>query len=558
MNVVAFKPKPRRYCELIELSLERHERDLATLPKDKYRFNEDSYLEVVDFAESFLYFPDGTKALQPVTLADYQIEHFIKPLFGWEVWDDESNKWLRRFRTAYIQLPKKNAKSFLLAVIGAYLLIADGQYGAKCYSAATGIKQAKIVHDFAKSMLSISERNGALKGYVDVVANTIAFETAMSSWTVLTGDPETNDGILPHYATVDEYHRWKTDELIQVIRKGMITGEQPLFIMITTAGDNLYSPCYQERVYAERILRQEYNNESYFAYIAEPDKDDDWKDPVTHEKVNPGLGITIRKSAFNEEFQKALTSKGEELKFKRLNLNMWVNISDYWLDMEKWNNPTMSFVPDALKGMPCYVGVDLSTRDDMTAVSYVFDLSNETIAVLPFFFVPIETIDYRTRAHGVPYRNWYEEGYLIATEGNAIDQQAVRKNINDMAKIYDIKEIAVDRWESTQIVQQLTEEDGFIVESMGQGYKSLNAPSKWFEGAVKKNKVIHNMHPVLSWNAGNAAITTDPTGSIKPDKTKCKDKIDGIAATLNAVGRYLLHVNKAVGEFENKGVILIR
>lgn len=564
MALVQLKQEERKFCRLIEKSLERHENDLLYLPKDSYRFNEDAYIEVVEFAELFLRFPDGIKAREPVTLDEIQIEHFIKPLFGWQKWDDELNKWVRRFNTAYIQLPKKNGKSFLLGVIGAYLMIADGYYGAKCFSAATGLKQARLVHNFAKEMLKISSESGALKGKVEIVSNTISFPMMMSNWTVLTGDADSNDGILPHFASVDEYHRWREDDLIHVIRKGMI-GEEPLMIMITTAGSDMISPCYKERCYAENILEGVYKNESYFAYIAEPDKGDDWKDPITHAKVNPALGVTIRKNKFNEEFEKALTSKSEELNFKRLHLNMWVSVDDYWLDMEKWNDQPFSILPEMLKGQTCFIGVDLSSTIDITAVSCVFNLGflgenyKTYFFVLPFFFVPVETIDQRTRSDGVPYREWYEEGLIIGTAGNSVDQKAIRMKINELAKFYNVKEIAIDRWEATNLIQELIEEDGFIVEGMGQGYKSMSAPAKYLEVATLQRRCIHNGNKLLTWMASNCAITTDPAGNIKPVKPDraAREKIDGIVATLNGLSRYMLHIDKPVGKYEKMGVLTL-
>lgn len=562
MALVQFKQKPNRFCGLIQASLDRHERDLIELPKDRYRFNDQAYLDVVNFAETFLKFPDGQKARQPVALHPIQIDHFIKPLFGWQKWDAETNKWIRRFNTAYIQLPKKQAKSFLLGVIGAYMMIADGYYGVKCFSAATGIKQARLVHNFAKEMLHLSAKQGALKNHIDIVANTISFPLTMSSWTVLTGDADSNDGILPHFASVDEFHRWREDKLVHVIRKGM-TGEEPLLIMITTAGSDMITPCYKERVYAEKILNQQYKNESYFAYIAEPDKNDDWKNPEVHERVNPMLGVTIKRSKFNEEFQKALTSKSEELAFKRLHLNMWVSVDDYWLDMEKWHDQPFSVLPESLIGQTCYLGVDLSSTIDITAVVAIFPLGfmgeefKSHFFILPFFFVPVDTIDRRTRSDGVPYRDWYEQGLIIGTSGNSVDQKAIRIKINELNNLYDVKEIAIDRWEATNIIQELTEEDGLVVESMGQGFRSMNAPSKFLEVAVLQKRAIHNNNEVLTWMASNAAIVTDPTGSIKPTKPKAgaREKIDGIVAALNGIGRYMLHIDKPVGKYESQGVI---
>jgi phage terminase large subunit-like protein len=562
MALVEFKQKSKTYCRLIELALERHEQDLITLPKNKFRFNEEAYLDVVEFAETFLKFPDGSKAREPVKLHPIQIEHFIKPLFGWQMWDEELNKWVRRFNTAYIQLPKKNAKSFLLGVIGAYMMIADGYYGAKCFSAATGLKQARLVHNFAKEMLAISSKQGALRGKVDIVANTISFPMTMSNWTVMTGDADSNDGILPHFASVDEYHRWREDDLLHVIRKGMI-GDEPMLVMITTAGSDMISPCYKERLYAEKVLEKQYTNERYFAYIAEPDSGDDWKNERTHEKVNPLLGVTIKRNKFEEEFQKALTSKSEELNFKRLHLNMWVSVDDYWLDMEKWRNQSFSILPEMLKGQTCFIGVDLSSTIDITAVVCVFPLDflgeeyKQHFFILPYFFAPVMQIDRRTRSDGVPYREWYERGLLIGTNGDSIDQQAIRLKINELSKIYNVKEIAIDRWEATNIIQQLTEEDGFLVESMGQGFKSMNAPSKFLEVAVMQGKAIHNNNEILTWMSSNTAIATDPTGSIKPVKPDraAREKIDGIVATLNALSRYMLHIDKPVGKYEKMGMI---
>lgn len=547
----------RKYCRLIELSLERQRRDLIELPKTgKYRFNQKEVDSYVDFHETFLRHYEGRLAKTPFILHPYQIRHFIEPLFGWQKFDEESQTWVRRYRKAYIQQTKKSGKSAIVSGMGAYMLVGSGEYGAQCFSAATGIKQARQVHDAAKKLLKASLESG-LKGYIDIVANTISFSKMLASWKVLTGDADSNDGILPYFASADEYHRWKNRDLMDVIEKGMVTGEQPLLVIITTAGSNFLSPCYQERLYAERVLDGTYQDESYFAYIAEPDKGDDWKDPETHRKVNPSLGITIKESAFELEFQKALRSKDAELKFKRFHLNYWVEIEEHWLDMDLWRTPRASFIPDALKGQQCYLGVDLSSIKDLTAVVAVFPLIDRCFAVLPFFFCPIENIDKRSFSDGVPYRRWLEEGKLIATAGTAIDYKAIRKKINDLGAVYDIQEIAVDRWNATQLITELSEEDGFKVEAMGQGYRSMSDPSKFLDAAVIEGRCLHNNHEILTWNAGNAVIRKDPAGNIKPDKEKSTECIDGITALLNAIGRMTLHIKKEPSKYEKMGVVIL-
>lgn len=687
--------RKRKYCRLIELAIERQQRDLVELPKTGlYRFNTEEVQRYEDFCRTFLRHSDGRWARQPFELADYQREHLAGPLLGWQKWDEETGKWVRRFRKAYIQLTKKSGKmldlntpvpipggwstmgdlkvgdevfdekgnvckvtalsdidlmpeSYLMTFsngeqikacadhqwvttywgqaestkttkqifnsqhdfhtiysfqggflikevtpcesvpmrcisvdspshqflvgktmipthnsawvssLGAYMLIADGEHGAQCFSAATGLKQAGLVHGSAKRMLSTSVKNGPLKKHLNIVSNCIAFPATMSSWRPVTGDADSNDGIIPHFVSADEYHRWADRELMDVLEKGMVTGDQPMLVIITTAGSSFISPCYQERTYAQKVLEQEYSDETYFAYIAEPDITDDWRDPEVHRQVNPSLGITIKESAFQEEFKKALQSKSAELSFKRFHLNMWTEVENHWLDLEKWRSVPLSFWPEALKGKKCWVGVDLSSIIDITAVSLVFPLWDDYFAILPFFFVPRENIDSRTLSDGVPYRRWLEEGKIRATAGNVIDYKAVRQLINELGQIYDIQEIAIDRWNSTQLAVQLAEEDGFIVESMGQGYKSLSDPAKHFEAAVLAKKALHNNNEVLSWMASNCAVQTDSAGNIKPDKKHSREKVDGIFATLNAVGRMLLHLEKTPSKYEQIGVVRI-
>jgi phage terminase large subunit-like protein len=432
-----------------------------------------------------------------------------------------------------------------------YGLIADEEQGAQIYSAATTRDQAKIVFNDAVHM---AEKSPSLWPKLLKTVNNLAYMKAASYFRPLAADSNKLDGLRVHIALVDELHEHPNGEVMAKLRTGM-KSTQPLLFAITTAGYDRLSVCYEEHDHAVKVLEGIIDNDSYFAFVATLDEEDIWTDESCWAKANPSLGVTVRLDTLREECELAKQIPGQQNSFKRLRLNVWTEQSTRWLDMGLWDENSgdlsHSQMMETLKGAQCYVGCDLSNTVDLTCVALWFPSEDGFVDVLTFPFIPEDNMQKRISRDRVPYDVWAEQGFIHTTPGNVIDYDYIRKFINDLADDYRILEVALDPWNAKQILIKLTE-DGFTAMDVRQGYLSLTAPTKEVERLVVSRKMRHGGHPVLRWAASNVAISSDPAGNIKPDKAKSTERIDPIAALVNAGARAIVH--EEVGE---AGVFII-
>jgi phage terminase large subunit-like protein len=480
------------------------------------------------FFRRFLRHSKGQWAGEPFELLDWQWEDVIAPLFGWKRGDGT-----RRFRRGYIAVPKKNGKSTAFSGLSLYLLCADNEPGAEVYSAAVDRDQASIVYNEAANMVDASPH---LASRLKVVRSTkrIVFHRNRSVYKALSADVPAKEGLNAHAVLIDELHAQKTRELWDTLRYAGASRRQPLHLSITTAGYDRHSICWEQHVYAEKVLEGIIEDTSFFAYISAAAEDDDWTDPEVWKEANPSFGITISAEQFAEDCREAQESPAKENSFRRYRLNQWTEQDVRWLSMAKWD--ACSAPPGDLEGRDCYAGLDLGTTTDLSALVLVFPEEDDRYSVLPFFWVPAEGARQRERRDRVPYLQWIREGYIEATEGDVVDFDVIRKRINELAERYDIREIAVDRWNAVQLATQL-DGDGFEIVAFGQGYASMNWPTKKLEELVLGGKLAHGGHPVLRWMASNVAIQQDAADNWKPSKKKSSDRIDGIVALIMAVDR---------------------
>lgn len=500
----------------------------------------------VAFFEKLLVHSKGEWAGQPFKLQEWQREDIIRPLFGWKRADGT-----RRYRTAYIEIPRKNGKSTLSAGLALYLLFADGEPGAEVYSAAADTDQARIVFEEAQRMV---EASPALSEHGKVFRRSIIVKSERSTYRVISADAHTKHGFNAHGIVFDELHAQPNRELWDVLNTSVGARRQPLMIMITTAG--VYDPesiCWEQHEYARQVLSGVIDDPSYFAYIAAADETDDWTSPVVWAKANPGLGETIKLDYLEAECKRAINSPAYQNTFRRLHLNQWTSQEERWLDMAAWN--ACKREKPSLLGRACCGGLDLASTTDIAAYVLCFppDNDDEPYWLEPFFWIPQDNMIERVRRDRVPYDAWVRDGYIYTTPGNVIDYDYIEGTIKQLALDYEIQETAFDRWGATRIYQKL-EESRMTMVQFGQGYASMSPPMKEFLNLILSRRIAHDGNPVLRWMADNVVARIDPAGNIKPDKAKSKARIDGIVAGIMALDRALRY---APSVYDERGVLTL-
>lgn len=518
--------------KLVQLASERHLRDLESGHLRGLWFDDEAADRAVRFF-SLLQHHKGEWAGQPINLEPWQ-QFIIGSLFGWKQGDGT-----RRFRTAYNEMGRKNGKSTLAAGLGLYLAFFDGEPGAEVYAAATKRDQSKIVWDEAK--LTVMKSSGLRKHVTPLASNLHSTATA-SKFEPLGADKDGMDGLNIHGAIVDELHAHKTRAMWDVLRTATGSRRQPLIFVITTAGYDRNSICWQQHDYGVKVLEGIIEDDAFFAYIATIEEEDDWADEVAWYKANPNLGVSVKLDTLRTECLEAQQMPGQQNAFRRLRLCQWTEQADRWMGMEAWDECAGQVDADELEGRDCYAGLDLSTTTDLCSLNLYFpspDLSEQPNQCLSFNWVPEDNIQRRSERDRVPYQLWAEQGFIEATEGNVVDYDVIRARINELNTRYHIQEIAIDRWNSTQLQTQLMG-DGFTVVPFGQGFASMSAPTKELEKQVLAQELAHGAHPVLRWAASNVAVQTDAAGNIKPAKDKSMERIDPIVALVMAIGRAMV------------------
>lgn len=475
---------------------------------------------VRDFFVRFLRHSKGQWAGQPFELLDWQWHEVIGPLFGWKRADGT-----RRFRRGYIEVPKKNGKSTLFAGLSLYLMTCDGEPGAEVYSAAVDRDQASIVFHEAANMVESSPH---LSSRLTVVRSTkrIVDHRSRSLYRALSADVPAKEGLNAHAVLIDELHAQKTRDLWDTLRYAGASRQQPLHLSITTAGFDRHSICWEQHDYALKVLDGTVQDAAFFAYIAGAADEDDWTDPQIWRKANPSFGITVDAEQFAEDCREARESPAKENSFRRYRLNQWTEQEVRWLSLEKWDACGGSV--GHLEGRECFAGLDLSSTTDISALVLVFP-EDDRYDVLPFFWVPEEGARKRERRDRVPYLDWIRGGFMEATPGEVVDYDRIRRRINELHASHQIRQIAIDRWNATQLATQLAG-DGFEMIAFGQGYASMSAPTKKLEEVVLSKRLRHGGHPVLRWMAGNVSIEQDAADNWKPSKKRSRERIDGIVA----------------------------
>ena len=540
---MAKEPRPKGYPKLKNYKPSQFM--LTTSHYDKKKAD-----RAVTFIENLCH-TKGKWAGTPFWLLPWQ-EQLIRDIFG--IVKADGN---RQFRTAFVEICKKVGKSELAAAVALYLLYADNEPSAEVYGAAADRQQASIVFDVAKQMVEMSPalmKRSKLMGATKRIVN---YSNA-GYYQVLSAEVGGKHGFSVSGLVFDEIHTQPNRQLYDVLTKGSSDARQnPLHFIITTAGNDRHSIAYELHTKAVDILEGRRVDPTFYPVVYGLKDDEDWEDEANWYKVNPSLGYTVDIERLRDAYGEAKQNPADEVTFKWLRCNMWVSSTVAWIPDAIYMRGNEPIDVDALAGRDCYAGLDLSSTGDITALVLIFPPRNEDekYVLLPYFWIPEETIPRRVKANSVPYDIWEKQGYIMSTEGNVIHYDFIEKFIMDLSEKYHILEIAVDRWNATQMIQNL-EGEGFTIVPFGQGFSSMSAPTKEFYRLLMEGRIIHGGNPVLRWMAGNVVIDTDPAGNIKVTKAKSKEKIDGIVAAIMALDRCIRQEGQSGSVYDERGLLV--
>ena len=427
------------------------------------------------------------------------------------------------------------------------------------YGCAADRQQASIVFEVAADMVRMCP---ALNKRVKILASQkrIVYQSTNSFYQVLSAEAYSKHGFNIHGVVFDELHTQPNRKLFDVMTKGSGDARtQPLYFLITTAGTDTNSICYETHQKAKDIIEGRKIDPTFYPVIYGAEETDDWTDPKVWKKANPSLGITVSIDKVQAACDSAKQNPGEENAFRQLRLNQWVKQAVRWMPMDKWDACNFHVNEDDLEGRVCYGGLDLSSTTDITAFVLVFPPMDEDdkFAILPYFWIPEDTLELRVRRDHVPYDIWERQGFLQTTEGNVVHYGYIEKFIEQLGERFNIREIAFDRWGAVQMVQNL-EGMEFTVVPFGQGFKDMSPPTKELMKLTLEQKLAHGGHPVLRWMMDNIFIRTDPAGNIKADKEKSTEKIDGAIATIIGLDRAIRCGNmNTESVYDARGILFI-
>ena len=505
------------------------ERFLGDLEKADYLFDEG---EAERACKAIQLFPHikGKWAGTKLELEPWQVFIIIN-VFGWK--HHESG--LRRFRTCYIEVPRKNAKSTLSSAIALYMAFLDNEGGAEVYSAATTRDQAKIVFNDARAMARKTPQFLAAKS-VQVLAHSIIQLDTMSKMEALSAEGNSLDGLNVHCGIIDELHAHKTRSVFDVIETATGARTQSLLFLITTAGSNRAGICYEQRTYLTKILKNVHKDDTYFGIIYTIDSDDDWTDQSIWEKANPNYGVSIFPDDIARLCLKAQQMPSAQNNFLTKRLNVWVNADTAWMDMRKWDackDETLDI--NDFEGCQYIQGLDLASKIDIAASMHVFKKGDEYF-IFGNYYLPEDTVEASGNSQ---YQGWEIGGNLITTSGNVIDYEYIKDDIRDMSSRCELLELPYDPFQATQLSVELNAEGVPMIE-MRPTVLNFSEPMKELEKLVLSKKIHHNGDPVLTWMISNVVCHLDNKDNIYPKKERPENKIDGVVALIMALGRWMV------------------
>lgn len=523
----------------IKQAVERFYSWIETADKDGFYLDHNKGMKIVDFFPAFLNHTKGKLAGEPFVLEPFQAFTMYN-VFGWL---DETGK--RRISTVYDKRAKKNGKSAEMAGLSLFCMSFDMEMEAECYVGATKEDQAKICWRQAAQFIQspVGNRNLQKMGFF-VQQKKIGFKRTDSFMSPLGGDSSTQDGINAHLSIIDEYHAHKDDSVKENLESSSVQRKQPLLWHITTAGSNKGSVCKTYEDTAIEILNGEKTDDHLWIMIHDLDEGDDWENKDNWIKANPLLGNGLDIAQMDREYLKAKNFLSKIPNFKTKHLNMWVDGLSAWIPAEIWQKNKVDYktlqetVKEKALKFGAYAGLDLSSIADITAFIVLTEPDeNDDRYIIPFLFCPEENIDRRSKNDGVPYRFWVDSGFMIATPGNRVDYNYLKRHIRSGVEDYNIKRTEADPWNASSLLSELVEMD-IPVSELSQIMSRLNHPTKMLEKLIYEGKIKHDGNPAMEWMLAACVPIEDSKGNImisKKESHKNKKRIDGIAGLINAL-----------------------
>lgn len=513
------------------LACERHLNDLKR-SRDKdwpYKFDADKASRACRFIE-LLPHVKGKWALgaKPQRLAMEGWQCFmVGSMFGWV----SKATGRRRFRKARLYVPRKNGKSSLAAPIGLFMLAADGEAGAEVYSGATSEKQAWEVFGPARQMAMKTPELVEHFG-IEVNAKSLTRLEDMSKFEPLIGKP--GDGSSPHCSIIDEYHEHQTDEALATMETGMGAREQPLSLVISTAGDNIAGPCRDDWLECQKVLERVLEDDRLFALIYSADVEDDWTSETALRKANPNYDVSISGEFLLAQQRDAINNPRKQGHFKTKHLNLWVQARDAFINMQRWAEcADQRLKLDDFSGRECWLGLDLASKVDIAALEILFRNDDGSYARFGKYYLPEETVNLPENQH---YRAWHQQGFLTVTDGNIIDFAQIFEDIEGICSRFTVLDVAYDPHQATMLVTQLQSE-GIPVVEFKPTVLNFSEPMKQIEALIRDRKLKHDGDPVMAWMMSNVVARIDAKDNVYPRKERPENKIDGFVALCSAMGR---------------------
>lgn len=523
-------------CKWTRLAVDRWFADLENGHERGLRFDENAAARVFRFFNYCRHY-QGEWAGHPIRLEPWQC-FIVANVYGWQL-----DNGTRRFRMVYEEIPRKNGKTTKLGGIGLYGLHGDGEPGPKVYSAATKRDQAKELFESSKAMVLQSPE---LKKLTKVFQGHLSSPRHFGRFEPLSADAKSMDGLNVHYGLVDELHAHPTPQVWDVIKSARGARRQPLQWAITTAGFNRNGICYELRDYACKVLEGVVEDDAFFTIIYTIDDGDQFDDPVAWQKANPNFGVSVSPKDLEDQCRMAMAMPTELTEFLTKRLNVWTYGESKWMNMEAWKECQVEFDALApwgeddceLDGETCFGGLDLASVEDLTALYLVFAMPGGRKRVIGRAYLPQEKLEQRLAKGNNFFEQWRTSGFLTVTPGAVTDYEYIKEDIRRACSRFHVQEIAYDRFNSSQLVNDLMEEEVPMV-AMGQGFASMNAPMKELQRIVLTRQLEHN-DPLLTWAVSNLVADQNPAGDIKPNKSKVSEKIDPAVAVIMALGRQMV------------------
>ena len=446
-------------------------------------------------------------------------------LFGWYHRKTD----IRKYRVAFIEIPKKNGKSPYLALLGLIFFHAERKIGVEIHTLASKKDQARIIFNAARAMV---RQSPVLRKEISVYNHHMEIGSKFAKFEPLSSDVDTIDGLTPYCQLVDELHRHKSRDLWDLARNAGGAFDDSVLIAITTAGTDVTSVCYEEHTHALNVLDGVADDETYFAYVATPDDGYDPRDESWLWKLNPSMGTALNADDVIKSWQKEI-KRGMSNAFRRYRYNEWVRESKRWISADQLQANSKKVNVERLKGMRCFGGLDLALSVDMSAFTLLFEVGDLLVALV-FYWCSEKSVENRVDNDRLPYDRWVQDGHLIQTPGSVTDFQYIEQDILKICRDYTVISVGYDPYRATQLASNLSN-NGLEMVEVRQGTISLNGPMEYLYRKIMSRNLVHYGNPIFGWNVSNVVVRYDANKLMAPDRAKSRDKIDGVASTLNAI-----------------------